>query len=152
MILPKCFGFSINTSMCTIVQTNTVQFPRISVSKRHILFKFTLRIMRHAEINQLPHCAQVAPYGDTDLAHQLLNQSIVAWRHQAIDWGNINFSSACPVIFIWEQYQRKIWRYKTPDYTLETKSSYHIYNSFWAKFWKYCFECVKIYQFIHFNV
>ena len=39
------------------------------------------------------HCGLVTPYGDLDLGQHWLRQWIVAWRHQAITWTNVDLSS-----------------------------------------------------------
>ena len=36
----------------------------------------------------------VTPYGDIDLGQHWLRQWLVAWRHQAINWTNVDLSSA----------------------------------------------------------
>ena len=39
------------------------------------------------------HCSLVTPYGDRDLGQQWLRLWLVAWRHQAITWTNVDWSS-----------------------------------------------------------
>ena len=41
----------------------------------------------------LTHCGLVTPYGDRDLGQLWLRQWLVAWRHQAITWTNVDWSS-----------------------------------------------------------
>ena len=41
----------------------------------------------------LTHCGLVTPYGDRDLGQLWLRQWLVAWRHQAITWTNVDLSS-----------------------------------------------------------
>ena len=40
----------------------------------------------------LTHCGLVAPYGDINLCQQWLRWWLVAWRHQAIIWTNVDLS------------------------------------------------------------
>ena len=39
------------------------------------------------------HCGLVTPYGDKDLCQHWLRSWLVAWRHQAITWTNVDLSS-----------------------------------------------------------
>ena len=41
----------------------------------------------------LTHYGLVTPYGDTDLGQHWLRLWLVAWRHQAITWTNVDLSS-----------------------------------------------------------
>ena len=41
----------------------------------------------------LTHCGLLTPYGDRDLSQHWLRESLVAWRHQAITWTNVDLSS-----------------------------------------------------------
>ena len=41
----------------------------------------------------LIHCGLATPYGDRDLGLHWLMQWLVAWRHQAITWTNVDWSS-----------------------------------------------------------
>ena len=41
----------------------------------------------------LTHWGLVTPYGNKDLCHHWLRQWLVAWRHQAITWTNVDLSS-----------------------------------------------------------
>ena len=41
----------------------------------------------------LTHCGLVMPYGDRDLGQHWLRSWLVAWRHQAITWTNVDWSS-----------------------------------------------------------
>ena len=43
--------------------------------------------------NELTHCGLVTPYGDMELGQHWLRQWLVAWRHQAITWTNVDSSS-----------------------------------------------------------
>ena len=45
--------------------------------------------------NELTHCGLVTPYGDRDLGQHWLRYygRLVAWRHQAITWTNVDLSS-----------------------------------------------------------
>ena len=43
--------------------------------------------------NELTHCSLVTPYGDRDMGQHWLRQWLVAWRHQAITWTNVDLSS-----------------------------------------------------------
>ena len=43
--------------------------------------------------NELTHCGIVTPYGDRDLGQQLFRWWLVAWRHQAITWINVEVSA-----------------------------------------------------------
>ena len=38
------------------------------------------------------HCGLVPPYGDMELGQHWLRQWLVAWRHQAITWTNVDWS------------------------------------------------------------
>ena len=42
---------------------------------------------------ELTHWGLVTPYGDRDLGQHWLRQWLVAWRHQAITWTNVDLSS-----------------------------------------------------------
>ena len=42
---------------------------------------------------RLTHCGLVTPYSDRDLGQHWLRQWLVAWRHQAITWTNVDWSS-----------------------------------------------------------
>ena len=46
-----------------------------------------------ANDNMLTHWGLVTPYGDVDLGQHWLRQWLVAWRHQAITWTNVDLSS-----------------------------------------------------------
>ena len=41
----------------------------------------------------LTHCGLVAPYGNMELGQHWLRLWLVAWRHQAITWTNVDLSS-----------------------------------------------------------
>ena len=41
----------------------------------------------------LTHCGLMTPYGDKDLGQHWLRQWLVAWRHQAITWTNVDLPS-----------------------------------------------------------
>ena len=43
-------------------------------------------------VTQLTHWGLVAPYGDIDLGQHWFRQWLVAWRHQAITWTNVDVS------------------------------------------------------------
>ena len=45
------------------------------------------------ELRELTYCGLVMPDGDRDLGQHWLRQWIVAWRHQAITWTNVDWSS-----------------------------------------------------------
>ena len=53
----------------------------------------------------LTQCGLVTPYGDRDLGQHWLWQWLVAWRHQAITWTNVDLSSLKPSDF----HLRTIW-------------------------------------------
>ena len=40
----------------------------------------------------LTHCGLVTPYGNMELGQYWLRQRLVAWRHQAITWTNVDLS------------------------------------------------------------
>ena len=42
-------------------------------------------------ITSLTHCGPVTPYGDIGLSQYWLRKWLVAWRHQAIAWTNVEF-------------------------------------------------------------
>ena len=42
---------------------------------------------------ELTHCGLVTPYGGRDLGQHWLRQWLVAWRHQANTWTNVDWSS-----------------------------------------------------------
>ena len=44
-------------------------------------------------MSKLTHCGLVTPGGDIDLGQHWLRQWLVAWRHQAITWTNVDLSS-----------------------------------------------------------
>ena len=41
----------------------------------------------------LTHCGLMTPYGDTNPGQHWLRKWLVAWRHQAITWTNVDLSS-----------------------------------------------------------
>ena len=41
----------------------------------------------------LTHWGLVTPFGDRDLGHHWLRWWLVAWRHQAATWTNVDLSS-----------------------------------------------------------
>ena len=44
-------------------------------------------------VKALTHWGLVTPFGDIDLGQHWLMQWLVAWRHQAITWTNVDWSS-----------------------------------------------------------
>ena len=46
-----------------------------------------------SSITMLTHCGLVTPYGGIDLGQHWLRKWLVAWRHQAITWTNVDLSS-----------------------------------------------------------
>ena len=42
-------------------------------------------------LSALIHCSLVKPYGDTHLSQYLCRCWLIAWRHQAITWTNVDF-------------------------------------------------------------
>ena len=44
-------------------------------------------------LDELTHWGLVTPYGDRDLGQHWLRKWLVAWRHQAITWTNVDWSS-----------------------------------------------------------
>ena len=50
-------------------------------------------VPRNSETPILTYCVLVAPYGDRDQGQHLLMQWLVAWRHQAITWTNVDLST-----------------------------------------------------------
>ena len=44
-------------------------------------------------LSELTHCGLVTPYGDRDLGQHWLRLWLVAWRHQAITWTNVDLPS-----------------------------------------------------------
>ena len=52
---------------------------------------------QHAAIYPpLTHWGLVTPYGDRDLGQHRIRYWLVAWRHQAITWTNVDLSSVRP--------------------------------------------------------
>ena len=49
--------------------------------------------MCQCNASSLTHCGLVTPYGNINLGQLWLRQWLVAWRHQAITWTNIDLSS-----------------------------------------------------------
>ena len=45
------------------------------------------------KVSQLTHCIQMTPYGVGDLGHHWFMYWLVVWRHQAITWNSVDFSS-----------------------------------------------------------
>ena len=61
--------------------------------KRHFFF-ISWNNFRMTRVNvKLTHCGLVTPYGDIDLGQHWLRKWLVAWRHQAINWTNVGWSS-----------------------------------------------------------
>ena len=52
----------------------------------HFHWSLSLRV-------QLTHCGLVTPFGTRDLGQHWFSQWLVAWRHQAITWTNVDLSS-----------------------------------------------------------
>ena len=46
----------------------------------------------HIRANKLTHCGLVTLYGDMELGQHWLRKWLVAWRHQAITWTNVDLS------------------------------------------------------------
>ena len=44
----------------------------------------------HLSLNVLTHCGLVTPYGNMELGQHWLRYWLVAWRHQAITWTNVD--------------------------------------------------------------
>ena len=49
--------------------------------------------VRRVCIALVTHCGLVTPYGDKELCQHLIRYWLVAWRHQAITWTNVDLSS-----------------------------------------------------------
>ena len=47
---------------------------------------------------ELTHCGLLTPYGDIDLGQHWIRYWFVAWRHQAITWTNVDFSSVRSIV------------------------------------------------------
>ena len=45
---------------------------------------------------RLTHCGPVKPHVGTEIGQQWLRQWLIAWRHQAITWNNVDWSSVQP--------------------------------------------------------
>ena len=59
--------------------------------------KLHLPIQARRQVSlSLTHCGLVMPYGDIDLGQHWLRWWLVAWRHQAITWTNVDFTSIGP--------------------------------------------------------
>ena len=92
------------TAVCKVIflQTYQLWFHTYSVVSRHgaIEYKSTLTevMVSHRTGNKLravislSHCGLVTPYGDMELGRHWLRQWLVAWRHQAITWTNVDSS------------------------------------------------------------
>ena len=61
--------------------------PSVATELSTIRHDFSLRLL------WLTHCGLVTPYGDIDLRQHWFRQWLVAWRHQAITWTNVDLSS-----------------------------------------------------------
>ena len=60
----------------------------------------------------LTHCGLSTPYGDIELGQHWLRQWLVAWRHQAITWTNVDLSVRSPSINP-RALSSMIWRYQS---------------------------------------
>ena len=64
------------------------------------------------ECMTLTHCGLVTPYGNRDLGQHWLWYWLIAWRHQAITWTNVDLSSSSKDIHLeeisWEMSQPSI--------------------------------------------
>ena len=56
--------------------------------------------------NELTHWGLVTPYGDSDLGQHWLRLWLVAWRHQAITWTNVDLSVRPSDIHLWASSQK----------------------------------------------
>ena len=97
----KCWRYQ---SLNSIVKSNfemPVTFPKSEWVKVNMNGKAQ---KRHCHITPLfmhwcslflvlTHCGLVTPYGYRDLGQHWLKQWLVAWRHQAITWINVDWSS-----------------------------------------------------------
>ena len=63
-------------------QLNVLQFK----------FKFHRNLFLRIQLT-LTHCGLVTPYGTSDLVQHWFRLWLVAWRHQAITWTNVDFLS-----------------------------------------------------------
>ena len=64
-------------------------------SAKYQPFCWGLNVFMHW--GRLTYCGLMTPYGDRDLGQHWLRQWLVAWRHQAITWTNVDFPSAMPI-------------------------------------------------------
>ena len=65
-----------------------ISFTLLCLKKHPIYINVNTRHIR------LIHYDLVTPYGDRDLGQHWLRHWLVAWRHQAINWTNVDLSSA----------------------------------------------------------
>ena len=74
------------------------------------MLKIWLKFHRNLLLKFKFHWGLMMPYGDRDLGQHWLRQWLVAWRHQAITWTNVDLSS---VRFSYSNHQRVIPQGKT---------------------------------------
>ena len=66
------------------------------------------RVMYSAQgLYSLTHCGLVTPYGDMELGQHCLRQWLVAWRHQAITWTNVDSYQWGPMTITWWQFHQR---------------------------------------------
>ena len=58
-----------------------------------ILPSRTVQMMPSCLMFFLTHCGLMTPFGDRDQGQHSLRQWLVAWRHQAITWTDVDWSS-----------------------------------------------------------
>ena len=71
-----------------------VIFHSIELTEQLTGNKFAKKLDRHTEGKWLTHWGLVTPFGDIDLGQNWFKLWLVAWRHQAITWTNVDLSSA----------------------------------------------------------
>ena len=62
-------------------------------SSQQISHSLLVRASYGVSFEDLTHCGLVTPYDNRDLGQHWFRQWLVAWRHQAITWTNVDWSS-----------------------------------------------------------
>ena len=103
-------AFSYNRIFCTEIKISlgsNWQYPSIGLdnslatNKQHAIIwpnaePIHWRKYLSLDKDELTHCGLVTPFGGRDLGQHLFREWLVAWRHQAITWTNVDLSSLRP--------------------------------------------------------
>ena len=107
--ISKCI-FS-NENVCILLKISLEFVPKVRIDNIPALVRLWLgadqetadylnywwlvygRIYASLGLNELTHWGLVTPFGDLDLGQRWLRYWLVAWRHQAITWTNVDLSS-----------------------------------------------------------